>query len=461
MRVNGLYSVLFLIIMGLAGCSKETMIDKYADTCSIRLDIDWSFCGIELDGMTAIFYPTDGGQAVRFLTNTVTGDMVRLKKGIYNVVIFNQAATDFSYFTIEGQDQYNTVRVVMKTTQSDWYKPTGEERLINEPEPFATATLEGFEVTETMIQASHNEGKEFPLTCQPERMVFKTQMSFQVKGLHNVRSARGSLKGMADTYWIAKGETGSSVATQLLTFTEKTFNANSVTDGVLSSTFYTFGSPGGTTKATEETENLLTLSILLVDNKTVVTKEYHVAEHLNIDTEKKEAEDTDLMVSDVVSDKTSGSVALLLKHTLSKVNFTVTAPTLAENSTISGSTIKLTGLKNAATLSFASPSSWSDVTGKEEFAVTESTDYYMIPQSLSDLEAEISYTITTTDTAVAGGKVVTEKKVTVKLLTSTIGAWETNKQYNYTIVPTLEQVKITATSDNWGEAATPNVPESK
>lgn len=290
MRLNGLYSVLFLFIIALSGCSKETMIGKYADTCTVRLDIDWSSCGIELDGMTAIFYPTDGGQAVRFLTNTVTGDKVRLKKGIYNVVIFNQAATDFSYFTIEGQDQYNTVRVVMKPVQSDWYKPTGEERLINEPEPFATATLEGLEVTETMIKASHNEGKVFPLTCQPERMVFKTRMSFQIKGLHNVRSARGSLKGMADTYWIAKGETGSSVATQLLTFTEKTFNANSVTDGVLSSTFYTFGTPGITTKASDETEDLLTLSILLVDNKTVVTKQYHVAERLNVDSEKKEVE---------------------------------------------------------------------------------------------------------------------------------------------------------------------------
>lgn len=171
--------------------------------------------------------------------------------------------------------------------------------------------------------------------------------------------------------------------------------------------------------------------------------------------------DTDLMVSGVVSDKTSGSVDLLLKHTLSKVNFTVTPPSLDANSKISATTIKLTGIKNAATLSFASPSSWSDLKGTEEFAVTVSTDYYMIPQSLTDLKAEISYTITTTDAAVAGGEVSTEKKVTVNLSTTAITAWETNKQYNYTIAPTLEKVSITATSDSWDAAATPNVPESK
>lgn len=173
------------------------------------------------------------------------------------------------------------------------------------------------------------------------------------------------------------------------------------------------------------------------------------------------AANTDLMVSEVVTDKTSGSVDLLLKHTLSKVNFTVTAPTLDDKSTISDPTIKLTGLNNAATLSFASPSSWSDLTGGEEFAVTVSTDYYMIPQSLTNLKAEISYTITTIDAAVAGEKVTTEKKVTVDLSTTAIATWETNKQYNYTITPTLEKVSITATSDSWETAVTPNVPESK
>lgn len=68
---------------------------------------------------------------------------------------------------------------------------------------------------------------------------------------------------------------------------------------------------------------------------------------------------------------------------------------------------------------------------------------------------------TTTDAAVAGGEVSTEKKVTVNLSTTAITAWETNKQYNYTIAPTLEKVSITATSDSWDAAATPNVPESK
>ena len=290
MKECRLFIILFSLILGLAGCSKETMIGEYVDRCAVRLDINWSPCGIELDGMTALFYPVEGGEPSRFLTNMVTGDKVQLKKGIYNVVIFNQAAEEYSYLTIEGQDQYNTLRIVMKTTESDWYTPTEGEQLIYDPEPFAVATLEGFEVTQEMIRASLKEGKEFSLACQPTKVIFTTHLSLQIKGLHNVRKAWGSIKGMADTYWIADGKTGNSMATQLVDFTEKTFHENSTTDGILSGSFLTLGTPGITSKATDETGNLLTLSILLVDNKTVITKQYNVTQRASINNDTKEFE---------------------------------------------------------------------------------------------------------------------------------------------------------------------------
>ena len=94
MRESRLFIILISLVMGLVGCSKETMIGEYVDRCAVRLDIDWGPCGIDPDGMTVLFYPVDGGEPSRFLTNMVTGDEVRLRKGIYNVVVFNQAAED-------------------------------------------------------------------------------------------------------------------------------------------------------------------------------------------------------------------------------------------------------------------------------------------------------------------------------------------------------------------------------
>ena len=71
-------------------------------------------------------------------------------------------------------------------------------------------------------------------------------------------------------------------------FSEKTFHENSTTDGILSGSYLTLGRPNVTSKATDETSNLLTLSILLVDNRTVITKQYDIAPRAAINNETKE-----------------------------------------------------------------------------------------------------------------------------------------------------------------------------
>ena len=64
MRESRLFIILISLVMGLAGCSKETMIGEYVDRCAVRLDIDWGPCGIDPDGMTALFYPDSGKCAI-------------------------------------------------------------------------------------------------------------------------------------------------------------------------------------------------------------------------------------------------------------------------------------------------------------------------------------------------------------------------------------------------------------
>ena len=69
MRESRLFIILISLVMGLAGCSKETMIGEYVDRCAVRLDIDWGPCGIDPDGMTALFTRSmEGSQAVSLPT---------------------------------------------------------------------------------------------------------------------------------------------------------------------------------------------------------------------------------------------------------------------------------------------------------------------------------------------------------------------------------------------------------
>lgn len=280
MRNDIVYIVLAALLLLLNGCSRETQLDSPAASCKVRLDIDWAVSGIELDGMTAIFYPTDGSERSQFLSNQVTGKEISLKAGLYNVVVFNQVATDFSYFTIEGQDQYATLRVVMKKRASDWYKPEEGERVAHEPEPFAVATTQGFEVTEAMVRASCVEGKVFSFACQPKAVTYTTKLSVHIKGLHNIKEARGSIRNMAETYWITEQKAGTQGITFCFTIADKIYDEGSTSEGILSGSFYSFGPPEPATKVT--TANILNLSILLVDNKTVITRAYDVTKQIEI-----------------------------------------------------------------------------------------------------------------------------------------------------------------------------------
>lgn len=278
MRNGVLHIILAALLLLVNGCSYETQLDSPATLCKVCLDIDWAKSGIELDGMTAIFYPIDGGERSQFLSNQVTGKEISLKAGVYNVVVFNQAADDFSYFSIEGQDQYATLHVAMKERASDWYKPSEDECVAHEPEPFAVALTQGFEVTEAMVQASRMEGKVFSFACCPRIVTYSTKLSIHIKGLYNIKEARGSIQNMANTYWLTEQKAGTNGITFCFTMADKKYDAGSTSDGILSGAFYSFGPPEAATKAT--TSNILNLSILLVDNKTVISKTYDVSKQI-------------------------------------------------------------------------------------------------------------------------------------------------------------------------------------
>lgn len=165
----------------------------------------------------------------------------------------------------------------------------------------------------------------------------------------------------------------------------------------------------------------------------------------------------DLLVSDLTTAKT-GSVSLLLKHALAKVTFT-TGTTGDNNTTVVINSITLKGMKQTGVLSFGETARNWTVSNPQDFTITQNVSYLLIPQALTDLTAEIKYTITTIDPALSSGNVTFTKTTAIPLTSGTITKWETSKQYNYTITPTLEKVVITAKEDLWTAAETPTIPE--
>lgn len=159
---------------------------------------------------------------------------------------------------------------------------------------------------------------------------------------------------------------------------------------------------------------------------------------------------TDFIVSGEVTGTKGSPVALTLGHKLSKVYFKITDPNI-DKTTITMGTIKLQGVKDKATFTF--PDTWADPSGAKEMTVEVTSaespkEYYMLPQELDDINMVIEYTITVTDEAVNGGEVITTQNAIVPLKTSTT-TWEKNKQYSYSITPTLNKVEIKALVEDW------------
>lgn len=167
--------------------------------------------------------------------------------------------------------------------------------------------------------------------------------------------------------------------------------------------------------------------------------------------------DVDLLVSDLQT-ASSGSVPLLLKHALAKVTFSA-GETGDAYTAINITSITLKTMSQTGVLTFGeNDRTWGTLSKTDDFAVTEGQSYLLIPQALANLKATVAYTITTTDSALPGGKFTTTKSADISLTTSTLDKWETSKQYNYTIKPTLDRVSITATIEDWTTAETPTIP---
>lgn len=197
---------------------------------------------------------------------------------------------------------------------------------------------------------------------------------------------------------------------------------------------------------------------------------------------------TNLMTTEVLTNKTSGTVALLFRHLLSKVKINVSQKERENTDArwlVTVNDIKVEGLKNAGNVAINNSwdatdgdKLWNTTSGSETWQVTDSdkplyasidpaaaatpyasaATYYMLPQILEDntQKITISYTVETDylgnptqpNTTETYSETFDLKKVTA------ITQWAMNKNitYNISIDPseTLNPIEFTVNEEEWG-----------
>lgn len=273
------FMLCWLLTILFASCIYDDYSDcpQESDRKMVRINVDWHLFDKEVPtGMTVMVFPWSGGAPHTVLTNEITHADFSLEPGKYCVLVFNQSTTEFGTLDFLGMDSYETARAVVQHTTSRWYSRGDDELIGVEPEWLASDKLDEFDVSDDFSE----------VTLTPKNVLSQIQVSVKVPGIKNLRYVRGSLTGISEGFLLGQGKPLKSKVTYLLESWTKTIDVNDATLGTLKTSVKCFGLPE--TTQPDADNNKLSLSALLIDNKTQIDHQFAVGDKFQKDDNSSE-----------------------------------------------------------------------------------------------------------------------------------------------------------------------------
>ena len=273
------FMLCWLLTILFASCIYDDYSDcpQESDRKMVRINVDWHLFDKEVPtGMTVMVFPWSGGAPHTVLTNEITHADFSLEPGKYRVLVFNQSTTEFGTLDFLGMDSYETARAVVQHTTSRWYSRGDDELIGVEPEWLASDKLDEFDVSDDFSE----------VTLTPKNVLSQIQVSVKVPGIKNLRYVRGSLTGISEGFLLGQGKPLLSKVTYLLESWTKSIDENDATLGTLKASVKCFGLPE--TVSPDAENNKLSLSALLIDNKTQIDHQFVVGDKFQKDDNSSE-----------------------------------------------------------------------------------------------------------------------------------------------------------------------------
>lgn len=282
-------NLLGLLLLLLTSCNHKELCYNHPHTAPVRVDVDWNrFEPYERPtGMTLTLYPEAGQQVFTRQSNTTTHAVMNLPADRYQVLVYNQSPSEFGTFKFQHMDNPQQASVIAEEHSSRWYVGRGDNnRVATEPEWLGVGNYSDAEVTEKMVEeqalklqnaaAQTRNSEPVIATVTPENVIHTISVEVHIQGMHNLRSARASLTGLAEGYYLTQGKRMDTEVTHLIEEWSATRDELDPTRGHIQSSFTCFGLPNNHAEQAEE--NVLTLDLLLVDNRTIKTFVFHVGD---------------------------------------------------------------------------------------------------------------------------------------------------------------------------------------
>lgn len=271
-----LVSCLAAMILATTSCTRRPLeyeweLGNYAD---ILLMTDWKLLEETPTGLTAIFFPDDGSSNTLVLSNQIRQNPVRLQRGKYHVIVFNQSIYEFGSMYFTRMDGFGTATANLnplspssQITGSDYKwlatclkNPDSLALGMRSPE-FFNADRFTYEVTDELCRRQYFKDNgitddrtdiwQLPTAEEYVDTIFSTPppvpptlyVRCRVKGIQNCYQVKGYITNFARNDRFGPHTNNNDRAIHVLGQWAITPNPNDKTRGIISSAIRCFGVP--------------------------------------------------------------------------------------------------------------------------------------------------------------------------------------------------------------------------
>ncbi|MCM1066678.1 MAG: DUF5119 domain-containing protein [Muribaculaceae bacterium] len=269
------FSSIFIITVSLALASCDATIHFYPEadvepTSNIRLNVDWSDYGKTVPtGMTVVCHHTVTGEKRHTIDNNIAYVSPRLAEGRHWATVFNLTEDEYNYIGFRGLDAVETVEAFAPQQEGPSWCETRTDAgsyVAWPPEWLATDTIMTDHVRYT------DSGTKVIGTLHPKNIIYTLHVTIHTENIGNLRSARGSISGMASGRKLAAdlpNDNSVTVAHPIESDEWARSRTSSDPDiGLVQADIRCFGLPGN--HGASPSENILEFQALLADGKTVL-----------------------------------------------------------------------------------------------------------------------------------------------------------------------------------------------
>ena len=222
------FAYLALIGMLLNACNHKELCYHHPHTSRVRIDVDWSeFDREQPTGMMVSVYPAEGGTPYTSLEHTLSHATFDLLEGNYHTMTFNQIPSEFGSMDFKNMERFSEAEIIAIPIASRWYKTRTElEQVVTDPEWLAIDADTDNRVTEDMVKKTRHELEagmvqseltEHLLTTHvPQNVIYTVHVKVNMRGIHNLRSARAAMDGVSEGVKPSNRQPLSSKVTHLM-----------------------------------------------------------------------------------------------------------------------------------------------------------------------------------------------------------------------------------------------------